>query len=229
MAAYTKITLTQFTTLVRARLGPSAFWTDDEIRQNINAALRTWNCLTGFWAGTATFVTTANYPYYALPAALVFGARATLDGVLLQPSSIFNWDQLDPYWMFRSGLPAEWAPIGVGIVALRPVDPSGGHTIVVEGISVTPVLTVAGDFIQLGEEDFAAILDYVLHLLTFKEGGAEFFATQAQLKTFVAAAGVRNEKLRASALYRRILGIVPDPQQKPWRRKAADGMEVGVR
>jgi hypothetical protein len=75
MAAYNSVSLSQFIAVVRGNLGPSNFWTDNEITQYTNAALRTWNCLTGFWSGSKTLSTVANHPYYPLGSNLLFGAH----------------------------------------------------------------------------------------------------------------------------------------------------------
>jgi hypothetical protein len=232
---YTSISLAQFTTLVQNRLGgASTFWTSDEIRQNINAALRTWNCLTGYWKTRLTFNASVNVPYYALPASLVFGARVEIDGVPAALGSVFSWDQDDPNWMFKRDKPEEWTPVGLGIIGLRPIPSSNAFSVLVDGVTVTPTLTVAGDKIDIGQEEFQALLDYIQHVLSFKEGGQEFQSTMPAYQRFIAAAGVRNEKLRASAFYRHAMGVDRDLQLKQIRsalsvlsRNAAN--EVGVR
>ncbi len=217
MAAYNTVTLTQLTATVRAQLGPSAFWTDTEIRNFINAALRTWNCLTGFWSGSKVLTTIGNRPYYPLGVALVFGARVELNGVTLDPGSVFEWDQQDPHWMSARGFPQMWAPVGIAIIALNPIPPSGGDTLVVYGTSTTPILVNPGDTVNLGREDFNSLTDYVAHTLQIKSGGAEFRSSKAAYQAFVKAAGVRNSKLRASNLYRRILGLEQDKLIKRMR------------
>lgn len=223
MAAYNSVTLTQFIANVRANLGPTAFWTDAEITKFTNAALRTWNCLTGFWSGQQTVALVADRPYYALSGALVFGARVQLNGVPLQTGTVFGWDQQNPNWMATRGAPQEWSPVGLGIIAVNPIPPGGGSILTVFGISVTPVLTAAGDFINIGQEDFNALANYITHTLQIKSGGAELQSSMDDFKQFVEAAAVRNEKLRATTFYRRVMGL---DQDKQLRRVRADNQPV---
>jgi hypothetical protein len=217
MSAYVTVTLTQFIANVRTNLGPAAFWTDDEIRQFINAGLRCWNSLTGFWSSSQNVPLVADHPYYALNGTLVFGARVELDGAVLQAGTVFGWDQQDPHWMSMRGRPEAWAPVGLGIIAVNPLPPSGGSILTVFGISVTPVLVNPGDFINLGQEDFNALSNYVTHTLQIKSGGAEFQSSMEDYKAFIQAAGVRCEKLRASTFYKRVMGLEADKQLKRMR------------
>ena len=210
MAAYNSVSLTQFIVIVRGNLGPANFWTDSEITQFINAGLRTYNVLTGFWSGTKTLSTAPNKPYYALGSNLVFGARISLNGQVLDPGSVYEWDQQDPNWMSERGLPLMWAPVGLGIIALNPIPPAGGDTLTVQGISVTPVLVLPGDKINIGREDFNALADYITHTLQVKVGGAEFQSSKVAMQAFMKAAVVRNEKLRSTTFYRRIIGLQQD-------------------
>ena len=228
MAARQIVTLTQFTTLVYNRLGNTAFWTSDEVRQYINAALRMWNAMTGYWHGQTILTAAANTTYYVLPATLVFGAHVEYNSSPLSLGSVFSWDQSDPNWMFRRGTPVEWSPVGINIIALRPIPPVPGGQILVAGVTTTPVLVAGGDFIDIGQEEFLVLLDYIEHLAVFKEGGQEFASTIPAVKAFLVAAGVYNEKLRASAIYRRAMGVDRSQQQKPWRTKPVDD-GVGVR
>lgn len=228
MSARTQVTLTQFETMVYYRLGNAAFWTSDEVRQQINAALRTWNSLTGYWRGRLLLSTVANVPYYALSASLVFGAHVEFNGVPITQGSVFGWDQGDPYWEASRGTPVEWSPVGIGIIATRPVDPIGRNSLLVDGVTVTSILTNGGDYIDIAEDEFRVLVNYVQHLLVFKEGGAEFNSTLPFYKDFIQAAGIQNEKFKASALYRRTMGLDEDKQQKVWRTKPQMN-PVGVR
>jgi hypothetical protein len=214
MAAYNTVSATQFIAVVRGNLGPANFWEDDEILQYINAALRTWNCLTGFWSGTKTLQTAPNHPYYALGSNLLFGARIELNGQVLDPVSVYEWDQQDPNWMNARGTPLEWAPVGLAIIALRPIPPAGGDVLTVYGISVTPILVNPTDKINIGREDFNALADYITHTLQVKSGGAEFRSSKTSQQAFLKAAVVRNEKLRSTTFYRRIMGLEQDKQLK---------------
>ena len=228
MSARTQVTLAQFTSRVYDTLGNNSFWTSDEIRQYINSALRTWNSLTGYWHGRITYTTTPNTIYYCLPSTLVFGAHVEFNGVPITKSSIFDWDQADPHWASKRGPAQEWSPIGIRIISLRPIDPAGGNSVTVDGVTVTPILVNSNDYIDIGEEEFKSLVDYIHHVAAFKEGGQEFGSTVPLYKQLIASAGAKNEKLRASALYRRVMGLDETSQRKYRRLKTELNATVGM-
>lgn len=221
VSAYASINLSQFIANVRTNLGPSAFYTDSEITQFINFTLRIYNCLTGFWSGQQNVSLAANRPYYVLNSTLVFGARVELDGVTLQQGTVFGWDQQNPCWMSLRGMPCEWAPVGLGILALNPIPPSGGPVLTVYGVSVTPILVNPNDKINIGQEDFSALSNCVSHFLELKSGGSEFESSKSSFKNFMASAGVRNEIIRSTKFYKRVLGLEQDKQLKRMRHLLA--------
>jgi hypothetical protein len=75
-------------------------------------------------------------------------------------------------------------------------------------------VSAGGDKINIGREEFNALADYITHTLQVKVGGAEFRASKAAMQAFMKAAVVRNEKLRSTAIYRRIIGLEQDKQLK---------------
>jgi hypothetical protein len=76
----------------------------------------------------------------------------------------------------------------------------------IEYLKIAPLPTADGDFIQVAEEDMAAIIDYVHFLCTFKEGGHELAVGNEILKRFLEAAASHNSKLNNISIYRKMLG-----------------------
>jgi hypothetical protein len=217
--AYLEVTLAEFRQVLRGRFDGVPFWTPQNELMAINDGLRTWNMLTGTWRTRVTFETdTPNEtPWYTLPGCLTYSTRVTWNGIPLDLSSIddldngrVNWEgeatsmhSVDPQIPER---PVMWAPAGIALIAIWPYDVAGCDALVVDGVARTPVLVKETDKIDIGQEDFHTLLDYDLHFLAFKEGGARFKSSLTLYKEFIWAAGERNSRFKTSQLYRRIMG-----------------------
>lgn len=215
---------------MRDSLGPSNFWSNDELNAYINVALRDFNRFTGYWHRRITLTTQQYNPYLSLPTSMTLGMRVEFNSSPLAQGSLFDWDKMYPYWEGEPDTPVEWAPVGMALIALRPADATGSNSLVVDGVSATPVLTADGDFVDLGQEQFGAILDYIQHLAAFKEGGQEFVNTKGLLEHFYRECALNNERFRASSLYRRLMSLDTDPGKKKRREPSPKGESpVGVR
>lgn len=205
------------------RLQNSPFWTQPEQTALINESLRTWSALTGYWKTRVLLTTQPTLPYYSLAGFITFGMHLEFNGTPLVQSSVINWDKGSPYWEGRPSPngPEEWAPIGISLIAIKPTDQVGGRTIVVDGVAAAPQLSKPGDFIDIGDEEFSALVGYQQYLAAFKEGGAEFESSLALYQAFLQAAAVKNEKLLASAIFRRAMGLDNEQAgQRPRRIKS---------
>jgi len=237
MAARQLVTLAQIQTLVQDRLANMPFWTTaiaagsqfSEITYYINYTLRTWQALTGYWKERIIFTTIPQSPYYDLPRSMSMAMRVTLNGTPMFLGNVFAWDMGSPGWEGIPGTPQEWAPVGINVMAIRPVDFAGGSSVLVDGISKPPILTNPTDYIDIGQEEFNTLLGEVEHMASFKEGGAEFKATMPLHENFIKAAAIQNERLRANAHFRSVLGISTDEEQKKRRVKSTDLAPVGER
>lgn len=227
MATREIVTLSTFDGLVTNRLGNAVFWTSAERTKLINESLRTWNCLTGMWRKRVTITTTANTIFYSLPSTMTFGTRVEYNSVGLDLGSIYDWDQGNPYWMADRSDPVEWAPVGLTMFAIHPADSRGNQGLVVDGVSATPQLSAASDYIDIGQEDFNAILGYIQHIAVFKEGGEEFKGSMDLFKRFMQQAAKHNAKLRATMRYRHIMGVDESEASKP--RQVRGSMTAGAR
>ena len=197
MATYQQYTLTQILQLLAFKYDSVPFWSTDEAVDAINEALLMWNLMTGFWKDTITLTTslTANYDY-DLPDSIVFGMRVEFNGKPLNLSSRFDMDGGHPGWQSQTTAdggnvpnePKNWLPLSMARIAIWPADAVGGNTLTVNGVSDTPLLVDAGDFIDIGAEELGVILGYALHVLSFKEGGARFAATAHYFTEFLQSA-----------------------------------------
>ncbi len=104
-----------------------------------------------------------------------------------------------------------WAPVSLQLIYIWPADAVGGNVLTVSGVSATPVLISAGDFVDLGEEDLSVLLNFALHVLSVKKGGPWFTATLPLLVQFLQAAAAENSLITTSQTYRRFLGLTRQP------------------
>ena len=239
---YQQITRAQFRSLIQDRLGNTVFWRVDELNRSIQESLRVWNSLTGFWrrralitgAGTAFPTgTVADLVFYDLPNTLTSKMRLLFNNKPMDPTSLHDLDTGRPEWEGEvttdgGSVPTEpslWAPVGLTTVAIWPADAAGGNSLVAEGISSTPILTADGDFVDIGREELDHLIDYIVHISSFKEGGGEFDSTQALLVNFLKGAAERNSMLMASSKFREWMGIHHEEESRPHRV----GERVGAR
>lgn len=239
--AYVSVTRAQFRSLLLDQLDNlgTAFYRVDELNKIIQSGLRFWNLLTGYWKTRATFTTTANQLWYALPNAITSQMRVTFQSVPLSPSSLFDLDFGRPAWRSETttsggDVPTQPRVFIVGalnLVALWPTDAAGNKTLTVDGLAATPILTAdsgAGGVIDIGQDEFSALLDYCQHMAAFKQGGVEFKASDALMKSFLQTAAERSSILKESAAYRKYMGLDKGRMSRKMIRES-DQMEAGAR
>jgi len=71
------------------------------------------------------------------------------------------------------------------------------------------------DDIQVGEEDLSAIVDYIVFIARLKEGGKEAMEATGLLQNFLSAAAKYNAKLLNNSIYRTVMGLPREMQQRP--------------
>jgi hypothetical protein len=211
---YEQTTLERLRDLLRGRTDTTVFWTDEEARLALNEVLRDWNLLTGRWRARVTVPVAPQNPRVTLPAALTLGLRVTLPtGAAVDPTSLTELELMEAQWRVQSTadggrVPSRvtlWAPESLTTIVIWPFLQSGG-TLRVDGIAATPVLVDEADWIDLGREHLAVVVDMALHVLTFKEGGVRFRATRPAWVAFLQAAVQENQRLKGQQAFRRILG-----------------------
>lgn len=232
MAARKRYLLGQIQSQLSDRLQRSQFWTVAEQTAFINESLRTWSCLTGYWKKRVVINTLATLPYYNIAGYITFGMHVEFNGRPLLPSTVVNWDKGYPYWEGRPSVngPDEWAPIGISMFAIRPTDAATGNTLLIDGVAAAPILAdPIKDFIDIGDEELTSLLGYCQYLAAFKEGGAEFESAVDLYQAFLKAAAVKNEKLNASAIFRRAMGLDIEQGGQRQRRSKPEAQAVGNR
>lgn len=222
---------------MRNRLGNAAatFWRDDELNVAvIQPTLRLFNLLTGFWKTRALFNTVANQVWYPLPSSITSGLRVSWRDFPLSPTSFYDLDFGRPFWEGEattsgSDVPTQPKVFAIGalnLIALWPADAAGGSSLIVDGISATPILTTDSSFVDIGQEELSGLLDCAQLLAVFKEGGKEFADAVTTFKRFLKSAGERNSILLASTTYRKFLGLDTSREKKPYK---VDTDRVGAR
>ena len=108
--------------------------------------------------------------------------------------AVANADDFNPGWQASvlTGLPRSVYLAGQNMLAPSSPWVSGMTLQVVQN---APIPSVSTDPIQLGREDYAAVLDEAQHLATLSLGGSEFMATVGLHKRFIERAALYNSKL----------------------------------
>lgn len=214
--AYAAYSLNDLRVRVRAKRDGILQWTMEEERLAINEALRTWNLLTARWRRRAAQNTGIGTVEYALPSTMIYGMRVTVNGLPLTITSTTELDLMRTTWRSEtvaSGgtvptVPILWAPMSIQRIAIWPAMNSVVvNGLSVDGVSQTPVLIEDADFVDLGSELLDILLNYVLHLLSFKLGGDTWQKTLPFYRAFLRAAAEENGVLKANQKFRRWAGI----------------------
>lgn len=238
---YTQLTLAQLRVLLQNQLGAASttFWIDAELNFYINETLRLFNALTGYWKtpillGTGSpAATVANQVYYTIPSAtLTSGMRVSFNGQPLYQGSLFELDMAKPNWVGETTTsggkvptsPKIWAPVAMNMIAIWPADAAGGNSLTCEGVAKTPILVADGDYLNLGEQELDGLLDGMQHVAVFKEGGAEFKATQSDLQGMVDQASETAAQIQAYSKYREWMGWDADEEEIPQRTAGRSGV-----
>jgi hypothetical protein len=223
LAGYQRYSLAQLKVLVADRVGNINFWYPaDEFQWAINEAISVWQALTGFWTTSFPLSLTIGTGIYDLPKQITSVRRVTFSGTPLNQISTPELDLGFGDWESATGTPEFWAPEGINLIAIYPTD---NVTVVVEGTADAPWLNTDADFIDIGDDDLNAILEYAHHYLTFKEGGQEFKASMADLTSFTEQGADRNGRLRAAVFYRKYQGLDRESEE----RRSSTPTPPGVR
>lgn len=191
------------------------FWTEPEALLAFNEGLRVWNTATGWWKRTVSLTTQAGVYRYVLPGTLVYRMRIAFNGRPMFNSNHSDLDNGRRRWMMETttsgvGVPRQptlWAAVSLLLIDIWPADSAGGNSLVLDGVSATPVLADEDDYVDIGEETLTVLLGYALHAAALKKGGPYFAVTEKYFKSFLIAAAEENDQLKTSQVYRRYLGL----------------------
>lgn len=118
------------------------------------------------------------------------------------PCSLVSQYELDEFstnWQNLSAQPSMVAMSGLNMLALGGVPDATPYSITLDLVRNSVVPDDDADFLQVGREDFEAVLSYAQHLAAFKMGGAEFEMTMVAYRRFMQQAALKNERLLANA------------------------------
>ena len=122
-----------------------------------------------------------------------------VNGVQYPVSSLFDFDTMFPGWEnAAASVPTSVLVAGWNLVAVVPIPSTTPESVQVDIVQNAPIPASDAAFLQLGQEELDALLDYAQHLATFKQGGAEFKATMRAYANFKRLALVRNLRLAAA-------------------------------
>ena len=214
--SYARTTLTTLRARLLERVGGSGkFWVTAELDYAINEALAAWNLLTGdlvtsenktgVSAGTETISLSAT-------ALLPFRITATDGATILTPTTLKDLDQGEYGWRDdANSTPQFWAASGRDLVWIYPQPDAtavaGTNDFTVEEYDGAQQLVNAGDYIQVGDEDLDAIMNYAQAYLAFKEGPGEGTDNvQPLFQLFVATSKKRARWLRFENPFRLYMG-----------------------
>lgn len=219
---YCSTSLSTLRTLLQLKWESVPFWSNEEARTAINEALRVWNMLTGMWKRRETITTIANQVWYSLTSTMVYELRMDFGMKPMELTSITDLNNGRPGWEGEStlttGAPAKptlFAPAGLTLVGIWPADAAGGNQLVLDSVRQTPVLVNDTDCMDYPNSDFSTLLGFALHVASFKEGGRRFSSTQRYRREFLMAAAQLNSRLKASAFFRREMGLDMNRVQMP--------------
>lgn len=132
--------------------------------------------------------------------ALLFGSASVLfarvNNLPMDIDSVQNTDNYRSGWQAQSnGQPDLCMTAGLNMVGFARTPDSGPYGITLTVVQNAPVPIVGGDTIQVGRDAYDAILDYAVHLASFKMGGLEFLSTLPLYQRFMTQATLYNSKL----------------------------------
>jgi len=146
--------------------------------------------------------------------------EAEIDGLPVPPATLEELDAYAPTWQNSIGTPTAVATAGANILAVGNAVPDGIYSVTLDVVRRFPIPNGDGDWVRVGREHLDAVIDYALHIASFKMGGAEFEATMPHYERLLRLAAVHNDRLRAQApTFRRVEGHgLKEAKQRPRRR-----------
>lgn len=126
--------------------------------------------------------------------------RVMFGNTPLMIDTLYNIDAGQPVWRNQQGAP-QAAGVLYDIVAIVPGSPQAAYTLSADVVQSAPVPTSGADTIDLGPEDIGHLIDYVIHILSFKMGGRDLEATFGRYNDFMTATTFRKQINKAKIQY----------------------------
>lgn len=117
---------------------------------------------------------------------------ARVNNIPFAVDAIKNGDDFNTRWQATSAGSPKSIYTAKNLMAIAPVSDAGPYSITASVVQNAPI---GGTYVQVGRDEFDAIIDYAHHLAMFKAGGAEFLATVELYQRFQKKAAQYNSKL----------------------------------
>jgi hypothetical protein len=224
---YTQRTLAQLQARMATEWDGSVFWTPREATAALNEALRWYNLFTGVWKVRVALPTVANQVTYSISGSFVYNLRMTFRLLPMDLGSLKEMNNGRPNWRAETTAsggdvptrPTMYIPVGMNRFAIWPADAVGDvgppGSLLIDGLAQTPILTLPGDFLDLGLEEEVALVGEAIHISAFKLRDARWRATAVKHKAFLLACLSKNERLATSAYFREFLGLDRQKDEQP--------------
>jgi hypothetical protein len=130
----------------------------------------------------------------------LLGAR--INNVPVSITSVTAADYYNANWQAAApGIPLNLYYAGLNVVALNPTPVTALNSITANVVRNMILPAADSDFLQVGRDDFPAVLDESQHIAMFKCGGAEFAETFPLHGNFLRRCTLHNSKLGAMSPY----------------------------
>lgn len=123
--------------------------------------------------------------------------QGAINGSNVEIESISDFDARDPEWQGTQGTPTRIALISNNLIALSPV-PDGIYSVTLDVIGNMTLPASDGAYVQVSRDTLQALLQYALHLASFKEGAGKLLETKSSFDTLMEMASYENARLRAN-------------------------------
>lgn len=121
--------------------------------------------------------------------------NAEIDYTTIDIDAVQSGDEYNISWQAQPPTaPSMVYTTGLNLIAVAP-PPDQAYELDLTVVRNAPIPTAADDYLQVGREDYDAILDYAQHIAAFKQGGAEFMMTMPLLNNFIRHCKIYNSKL----------------------------------
>jgi len=126
--------------------------------------------------------------------------------VPVQIDSVKAADLYQTSWQsLAQGPPVSAYYAGLNLLAVAPAADSRTYSATAVVVENAPIPASPGAFVQMGRDDYDAMLDYAQHLAAFKMGGADFTSTLQLFQRFIKQASVYSSKLDEMAEFTSML------------------------
>lgn len=111
-------------------------------------------------------------------------------------------DHYNPNWQAATpAAPGLVLTAALNLIGVSPPPAVGPYALTLSVLRNAPIPTANGQMIEVGRDEYDAVLDYAQHLAAFKMGGNEFLSTIPLFKRFMTQAQLYNSKLNALGEY----------------------------